>query len=86
MNDELGTPAEDDKLHELEKRLRDERPLPRAAFRARLHRGLVELAAEAPLHARPRHLWPRVVALAASGAGVLALVALGVAGSGPFAR
>lgn len=86
MSDELGTPAEDHELHELEERLRDERPVPRAAFRARLHQGLVELATEAPLHARPRHLWPRVVALAASGAGVLALVALGVAGSGPFAR
>ena len=86
MNDDFGTPAQDHELHELGERLRDERPVPRAAFRAHLHQGLVELATGAPLHARPRHLWPRVVAIAASGAALLALVGLGVAGSGPFAR
>jgi hypothetical protein len=86
MSGEFGTPAQDHELHELGERLRGERPVPRAAFRVQLHQRLIQYATEAPLHARPRHLWRRAVALAASGTGLLALVGLGVAGSGPFAR
>jgi hypothetical protein len=84
-DDELDpeTPAgERAALIALAERLAHERPPPRAGFRAELQAWLRGLARSgAP---RPRWLWQRVVVLALSGAGLLGLVALGVAGAGPF--
>jgi hypothetical protein len=71
---------------ELAERLARERPVPRAAFRSALHQRLVALERSSPSNDRPADLWRRIAALAASGTALLALVALGVAGTGPFSR
>jgi hypothetical protein len=64
-------------LAELAARLDDERPLPRAGFRARLRNELIGAEQRAP--------GPRVlVAYAASGALLLAFALAGVAGLGPL--
>lgn len=66
---------------DIERRLSVARPLPRASFRDDLRRRL--LAPRDPQqHARLRLL---VVAYAGSGGLLLAMVALGIAGAGPFA-
>ena len=57
------------------------RPFPRAAFRAALHGHF----ARGISRGRPSALWARVAALAVPGIVMLALVAIGVAHSGPFA-
>jgi hypothetical protein len=57
------------------------RPYPRAAYRSTVNQWL----ALKSTHERPRALWARVGALAGTGVVLLALVAIGLAGSGPFA-
>jgi hypothetical protein len=60
------------------------RPYPRAAFRAALRQSL--RGSQSPTaFERPRALWARVAALGLPGLVLLGLVAVGVAGSGPFA-
>jgi hypothetical protein len=83
MTDELH-PMDDDDT-ELAERLAHERPTPSASFRSALHQRLVALEARGPLYTRPTRLWTRVYGFAASGAVLLALVGVGVAGGGPFA-
>jgi len=61
------------------------RPFPRAAFRGALSQRLAAQAGGGSLLERPRALWARVGVLALSGTALLALVAIGTAGSGPFA-
>ena len=76
-------PQESPELLQLTERLEDERPVPRASFRGELRRQLLKAA--------ERHVaWPRrlrflVSAYAGSGAALLAIAALGVAGVGPLA-
>ncbi len=72
-------------LGHVAERLIHERPAPRAGFRAELRAHLRDLASSGAQRHRPAWLWPRVATLTASGGALLALVALGLGGSGPFA-
>jgi hypothetical protein len=86
MSDESPPPADDDpQLATIAERLIRDRPTPSAGFRSALHQRLVALEQRGPLHARPSRFWARVALLAAPGTLLLALVGVGVAGSGPFA-
>jgi hypothetical protein len=74
---------EEPELDQIARRLEEERPAPRSAFRRELRRRLLEAT---ELHsARLRR--PRVLIAAYSGSGTVLLVvaALGVAGVGPLA-
>lgn len=64
-------------------RLHAERPVPRAGFRAELRARL--LAAERRYHAAPPRIRVLIGAYAGSGAALLLIAAVGVAGAGPFA-
>lgn len=64
-------------------RLETERPVPGAAFRGDLRRRLLNLGSASV--ARPRRLKLLISAYAASGLGLLAIAAVGLAGAGPFA-
>jgi hypothetical protein len=64
-------------------RLIAERPLPRAAFRSQLRAGLIESGADRPAW-RPRRLRVLVWSYVSSGAGLLAVAAVGLAGLGPL--
>jgi hypothetical protein len=64
-------------------RLVAERAIPRAGFRAELRRRLIE--ASATRSPPPRRLRTLIAAQALSGATLIAVVAVGVAGVGPFA-
>jgi hypothetical protein len=78
----IGAPERAALAHVAE-RLINERPAPRAGFRAEL-RGHARPRSPRPTPA-PAWLWGRVTALMLSGGGLLALVGLGVGGAGPFA-
>jgi hypothetical protein len=70
-------------LAELARRLEEERPLPRAAFRATLRQSLLEdERRRALVRARVRL---QVAVYAGSGVALLAIAALGVSGVGPLA-
>jgi len=62
-----------------------QRPEPGARLRGELRAFLAAVESSGLLVARPRHLWLRVAGCAVAGAVLLALVAAGVGGSGPFA-
>jgi hypothetical protein len=62
------------------------RPFPSAALRAAVRRRSAGAAAGVGVLERPRGLWLRVAALAGPGVVLLAVVAVGLAGSGPFAK
>jgi hypothetical protein len=66
----------------LERRLRAERPVPRAGFRAELRATLRE---REPIIAEPPRLRLVVAAYSVSGAALLAVAAVGLAGLGPLA-
>ncbi len=72
-------------LVDLASRLIHERPAPRAGFRAQARDRIGELGASRPHRPRPAWLLQRVALLAFSGAGLLGVVGLGLAGLGPFA-
>lgn len=74
-----GLPDMEPELRPIEERLRAERPVPRAAFRAELRARLVEAPRERP---RIRRL---ILAYGTSGLALLAVATLGVAGAGPLA-
>jgi hypothetical protein len=76
MSDELDTP-------DLERRLSETRPLPSAGYRSRLRSELLEQLRIRP--AAPRRLRFVIAAYATSGAALLVVAAVGVAGAGPFA-
>jgi hypothetical protein len=67
---------------ELEERLRAERPVPRAGFRAQLRAALREDEPSATVSPRLRRA---VIAYAVSGAFLLTIAGAGLAGLGPFA-
>jgi hypothetical protein len=71
-------------LAEVAARLVHERPAPRAGFRAQLRAELRGLVEHGPMRSRPAWLWRRVAILSVSGTGLLGLVGLGLAGTGPF--
>jgi hypothetical protein len=62
--------------------LRRTRPVPAAAFRGDLRRWLLR---DQRAVSRPRRLWLAVAGSASVGSALLAVAAIGVAGSGPFA-
>jgi hypothetical protein len=70
-------------LDQIARRLQDERPTPRSAFRRELRRRLLEATERQSARLRrPRIL---IAAYAGSGSVLLAVAALGVAGVGPLA-
>jgi hypothetical protein len=64
-------------------RLESERPVPRPAFRGDLRRALLRNAEQRP--SAPRRLRLMIPAFAGSGALLLAIAAIGLAGAGPLA-
>lgn len=68
---------------ETERYLEASRPVPRAAFRGELRRSLLERSVS-PASA-PRRLRLLVAAYAGAGTLLVAIAAIGVAGTGPFA-
>ena len=72
-------------LADVAARLTHERPAPRAGFRADLRSHLRDLGSTGRHDPRPGWLWQRVAALSVCGAGLLALVGIGLSGAGPFA-
>ena len=64
-------------------RLESERPVPRPAFRGELRRALLRNAEQRP--SAPRRLRLMIPAFAGSGALLLAIAAIGLAGAGPLA-
>jgi hypothetical protein len=67
---------------EIAERLRAERPVPSAAFRGELRRRVLLADRRRPV--RPRRLRLLVTAYAGSGALLLAIAAIGLAGVGPL--
>jgi anti-sigma-K factor RskA len=84
-DDDADLEGRNEELHEVAEQLAQSRPVPRAALRGELRAFLAAVDASGLLANRPRRLWWRVSACALAGAVLLALVAAGVAGSGPFA-
>lgn len=95
MNDELrneirrevAADAHATQQHALERvarRLTDERPTPRAAFRGELRRYLAALSPPLPAW-RPARLRLQVAAYLGAGALLLGVAAIGLAGIGPLA-
>ncbi len=72
--------GEHDGLKEVERRLATSRPVPRAAFRGELRRQLLE---RAPAE-QPRRVRLLIAAYATSGAFLLAIAVIGIAGVGPL--
>lgn len=72
----------DQELSDIIARLEAERPLPRAAFRGQLRR---ELSSSAERRIAPGRLRLLIGGYATSGAALLAIAAVGLAGVGPFA-
>lgn len=70
---------------EVAERLRHARPLPGAPLRAQTRAFLEAVEASGLPASRPRQLWMRAGACALLGAIVLAIVAAGLGGWGPFA-
>ena len=66
-------------------RLTRDRPAPGATLRREVRAFLDAVDASGLLIARPRRLWLRVGVCAIAGAALLALVAAGLGGWGPFA-
>jgi hypothetical protein len=79
----MNAPEQDPELEPIADRLRAERPVPRAGFRADLRSRLLAARARRPApHRRIRML---IVVYAGSGAALLVIAALGAAGAGPLA-
>lgn len=70
-------------LEQIAARLEAERPVPRAAFRGELRRALLGSAERRPLE--PPRLRLMIAGFTGSGAGLLAIAAVGLAGLGPLA-
>jgi hypothetical protein len=75
--------SEAESLDAVARHLTDERPPPRAGFRAELHSRLVQLDARRH-RSRPKNLRTSVLAYVGSGAACLGLAALGLTGAGPL--
>jgi hypothetical protein len=75
-------PDQDPGLRDMARRLTSERPIPHPAFRGRLRR---DLLGTGDTSTRPRRVRGMIAAYSASGAVLLAVVAVGLAGLGPLA-
>jgi hypothetical protein len=81
---EPGTPeAEVVALQSVADRLHDERPVPAAGYRSRVRSGLIARGG-ASVTARPARLRIAILGYAGSGALLLLVAAVGLAGIGPF--
>jgi hypothetical protein len=78
----MSAPGDDPNLERMAQRLEAERPVPHPAFRGELRREL--LATERSGKAPPARLRARITAYAGSGAAMLLIAAVGLAGIGPF--
>jgi hypothetical protein len=76
-------PAELERMAAIARRLEQARPLPAPGFRGQLRRRLAD--AEAAGAMAPRRARSLALSYAASGLLLLAVAAIGVVGSGPFA-
>jgi hypothetical protein len=84
-HDDTDDAQSDRDVAEIAARLTQDRPAPGATLRREVRAFLDAVDASGLLIARPRRLWLRVGVCAGVGSGLLALVALGVGGWGPFA-
>ena len=75
---------EKEDIDSIAERLLDERPVPRAGFRAELRAHLRELEADRRPAWRPRRLRVLIGAYAGSGFLLLVVAALGLSGTGPL--
>jgi hypothetical protein len=82
---EPGDGENDPGTAQLARRLARNRPEPGASFRGQMRAFLAAVDASGLLISRPRQLWLRVGVCVVAGAALLALVAAGVGGWGPFA-
>lgn len=85
MRGDLSSDLEPSDAHDLlatGDTLRRERPVPAAAYRGDLRRRLL---VDRRLAGRPQRLWLAIAGSMAAGSGFLAIAAIGLAGSGPFA-
>jgi hypothetical protein len=73
----------DPELRDVAARLESERPIPRAAFRGDLRRRLLQRPHD--WRSAPAALRRQIFAYAGSGAALLAVAVIGIAGAGPFA-
>ena len=80
-----GDPEDDPEVAHVAGRLVHGRPAPGAGLRGQVRAFLAAVEAGGLLVARPPRLWLRVAVCGGVGAALLALVAAGVAGWGPFA-
>jgi hypothetical protein len=78
-----AAPGEPEALLELADRLERERPIPSTGFRGELRRQLLSRVGSRPL--RPQRLGALIGAYTGSGAVLLAVAVLGIAGVGPLA-
>jgi hypothetical protein len=88
FRDELATDVPDEeraRLWSVADALIDARAYPRAAFRAWLRQLLAAAQRPAGAYERPPALWARVISLALPAVVLLCVVAIGIAGAGPFA-
>jgi hypothetical protein len=83
-NGEADSGSDNDDVLKLADHLESNRPAPGAALRGEVRAFLAAAEASGLLVARPLRLWLRVAACAGTGAILLALVAAGVGGWGPF--
>jgi hypothetical protein len=80
-----GTPEDEVRvLQSVADRLADERPVPAAGYRARLRSSLLQQGGGA-ITSRPARLRVAILGYAGSGALLLVVAAVGLAGVGPFA-
>jgi len=75
--------TQDDGMDQIAARLQAERPIPRPAFRGEARRRLLANADRRPV--APPRLRLVIGAFASSGAALLAIAAIGLAGGGPLA-
>jgi hypothetical protein len=79
------TPEESSELWQVGKVLARSRPPAGAALRSSVYTWARQTVELAPPRVRPQRLWLRVAALAAPGAALFLVLAVGIAGGGPFA-
>jgi len=76
--------SERDKLNELGDLLEQDRPVPRAGFRAELGAHMRQLESQQRPAWRPKRLKLMALSYAGSGVALLLIAALGVSGAGPL--
>ena len=82
---EAGDAPDAEALLGVGRRLHAERPVPAVGFRSALRKHILSARSRAGVSERPAALGRLVAGYGLSGAALLAVAALGVAGAGPFA-